>query len=402
MIIMTHIITTISIGSILLSSIALADSATSSAPSIAARLQHYVDENVIAGAVVLVADKDRIMDIEAFGYSDLATRRKMQPDDLFWIASMTKPMTAAALMMLVDEGKLSVDDPVARYIPAFANLKVQQADGTLAELHHPILIREILSHTAGLRFLNSQDLYKIDKVPLETSIQHNLTEPLIYQPGAKYQYSNEGIDTAGRIIEIVSGMPYEKFLQERFFKPLGMIDTTFVPNAEQLKRLARIYQSSPDKKTLEEKPTSQLTYPLDASSRYPSPAGGLFSTARDVSRFCQMLAAGGTFEGKKYLSKESIRMMTTKRTPADVNDRYGFGTGIGGDNGTSFGHGGAVKTNMWIEGGMIRIFMVQHDGDWASGNPSSDFEAEARRLFGSGQAASDAPTNTVGTQAPVR
>jgi CubicO group peptidase (beta-lactamase class C family) len=133
---------------------------------------------------------------------------------------MSKAITSAALMMLVDEGKVKIDDPVEKYIPEIKNVKVLDTNGVLAEPNHLITVREILSHTSGMRFLNTMDNNIIDAVPLEESIMHNLKDPLIFQPGTVYRYSNEGIDTAGLIIQRVSGMPYEKFLKKRIFDPL--------------------------------------------------------------------------------------------------------------------------------------------------------------------------------------
>ncbi|HON07160.1 MAG TPA: serine hydrolase domain-containing protein, partial [Verrucomicrobiota bacterium] len=307
---------------------------------LAARLQHYVDENVMAGAVMVVADKDKILDLETVGYSDLATKKPMRPDNVFWIASMSKAITSAALMMLVDEGKVKIDDPVEKYIPEIKNVKVL-TNGVLVEPSHPIIIREILSHTSGMRFLNTMDNNIIDAVPLEESIMHNLKDPLLSQPGTVYRYSNEGIDTAGLIIQRVSGMPYEKFLKKRLFDPLEMKDTTFTPSASQLKRLAKSYKTTP--KGLEEVPINQLKQPLGGKGHYPSPAGGLFSTAIDCAHFCQMLASGGTYKGKRYLSEEAVKTMTSKQTPDSVKENYGFGLSVG--NGY-FGHGGAYNTHM--------------------------------------------------------
>ncbi|MFA4944084.1 MAG: serine hydrolase domain-containing protein [Lentisphaeria bacterium] len=348
-------------------------------PAIAPKLQHYVEGQVMAGAVILVADREKVLALEAFGYSDLTARTPMRADNLFWIASISKPVTAAALMMLVDEGKVRLDDPVAKYIPAFAEVKVAQADGTLAPPSQPIRIREILSHTSGLRFLNSKDRQIIDSVPLETSVAHALLEPLLFEPGTKFLYSNEGIDAAGRIIEIVSGMPYEQFLQERLFTPLGMVDTTFRPSAEQLKRLAKSYKAAKDKKGLVEAPIHFLTYPLDGQNRHPAPGGGLFSTARDLCRFAQMLANGGTLDGRRCLSPEAVHEMTIKQTGAALPNQYGLG--INGSDGTVFGHTGAFKTKLEVEHGQIRIFLAQQAAEWSSGNPESDFATAARRLF---------------------
>jgi CubicO group peptidase (beta-lactamase class C family) len=346
---------------------------------LAQKLQHFVDTNIMAGAVMLVADKDKILDIEAVGYSDLAAKKPMQTDDLFWIASMSKAITAAALMMLVDEGRVKLDAPVTNFVPEFKYLKVALTNGTFVDPSHPITIREILSHTSGLRFLNSKDKQVIDSVPLAESIQHDLMEPLLYDPGTDYKYSNEGIDTAGRIIEIVSGMPYEKFLQDRLFSPLGMTNTTFFLSAPQLQRLAKSYRAKKGTNGLDEIPIFYLKYPLNRPDRYPAPGGGLFSTAWDVARFCQMLANGGTLAGKTYLSKNAVHQMTVKQTGSQVKFDYGFG--LNTSDGSIYGHGGAYKTDMIIDHEQIRIFLVQQADAWASGDPKSEFVAEARKVF---------------------
>jgi CubicO group peptidase (beta-lactamase class C family) len=363
-------------------------------------LQHYVDDHVMAGAVMLVADKTGIVDLETVGYSDIKTQKPMKVDDLFWIASMSKTFTAAALMMLVDEGRVRIDDPVEKYIPAFKDVKVAQPDGTLVSPSHPLLIREILSHTSGLRFLNSKDRQVIDSVPLETSIKDDLLEPLLFDPGTKYTYSNEGIDTAGRIIEIVTGTSYEQFMQDRLIAPLNLVDTTFHPSAAQLQRLAKSYRMTPDKSGLEEAPIHYLKYPLDGPARYAAPGGGLFSTARDVCRFCQMLANGGALDGRIYLSTESVHQMTIKQTGPKVTDAYGFGIQVHSD-GNSFGHGGADKTFMWVDHGQVRVFLVQQASGWSKGDPNKDFGTAAQQLMKSRTGSASHADNSSAYSAPV-
>ena len=190
----------------------------------------------------------------------------MPADAMFWIASTSKPMTVTAFMMLVDEGKVSLDDPVEKYLPEFHGQMVKVANddkagsGSPATLHlvpanHPILIREILSHTSGLPFKSAAQPGALDTLSLKDSVRSFAAEPLMFQPGTSWSYSNEGIDTAGRIIEVVTGMPYEKFMQERLFDPLGMKDTTFWPNAEQLSRLAEAYKADPITKELAKFPS---------------------------------------------------------------------------------------------------------------------------------------------------
>ena len=343
-------------------------------------LQPLIDNHTIAGAVTLVATRDRIIYLQPAGYRDLAEKAAMPADAMFWIASTSKPMTVTAFMMLVDEGKVSVDDPVEKYLPEFhgqmvkapkdANAPAPQAAPQLVPASHPILVREILSHTSGLPFKSSAQPGALDTLTLKDQVLSFAAEPLMFQPGTSYSYSNEGIDTAARIIEVVSGMSYEKFIQQRLFDPLGMKDTTFWPDAEQLTRLAETYKLDPKTRDLLKVPISQLTYPLsDHQHRFPMPAGGLFSTAADVSTFCRMILNGGTLSGIRYISPASLRAMTSLQNGGMGNQNYGFGWGI---TKNGFGHGGANKNAMDIDAttGRIFIFMVQQDGSW--GTPAGD------------------------------
>ena len=342
-------------------------------------LQPLIDNHTVAGAVTLVATRDRILYKQAAGYRDLAAKAAMPVNAMFWIASTSKPMTVTAFMMLVDEGKISVDDPVEKYLPEFHGQMVKaaidgkpqaasgsQAPPQLVAASHPILIREILSHTSGLPFKSSAQPGALDTLPLKDAVHSFAAEPLIFQPGTSYSYSNEGINTAARIIEVVSGMPYEQFMQQRLFDPLGMTDTTFWPDDEQIARLAETYKLDPTTKDLMRVPVSQLTYPLnDRQHRFPMPAGGLFSTAVDVSKFCQMILNGGTLNGKRYISPASLHAMTSVENGGLGKLNYGFGWSIS-KNG--FGHGGANKNAMDIDTttGRIFIFMVQQDGPWGT------------------------------------
>jgi CubicO group peptidase (beta-lactamase class C family) len=206
----------------------------------------------------------------------------------------------------------------------------------------------------------------LDSLPLKDAVHSYATDPLIYQPGTDYKYSNEGINTAARIIEVVTGMPYERFMQERLFDPLGMKDTTFWPNAEQINRLAQAYKLDPQTKGLVEVPVAQLTYPLnDRQHRFPMPAGGLFSTAEDVSKFCRMILNGGELNGKRIISTQSLHAMTIPENMGLGKTDYGFAWNITKDG---FDHGGAYKNAMAIDTttGRILIFMVQQQGDWGT------------------------------------
>lgn len=344
-------------------------------------LQALVDKHTLAGAVTLVATRDRILYEQPVGYRDLATQAPMPANAMFWIASTSKPMTVTAFMMLVDEGKVRIDDPVEKYLPEFRHQMVKAsghgpdasnspASSHLVPANHPILVREILSHTSGLPFKSAAQPGALDTLSLKDSVLSFAAEPLNFQPGTDYSYSNEGIDTAARIIEVVSGMPYEKFMQQRLFDPLGMTDTTFWPNAEQLTRLAETYKLDPDTKQLVRVPINQLTYPLnDHQHRFPMPAGGLFSTATDVAKFCQLVLNGGTLNGKQYISPASLHTMTSVQNGGMGKTDYGFGWSV---SKSGFGHGGAFNNAMDIDTTTCRIFifMVQQDGHW--GTPDGD------------------------------
>ncbi|MCW3098869.1 MAG: estB 3 [Chthonomonadaceae bacterium] len=364
---------------------ARAEEKTSSS-KIATALQPFVDSHSLAGAVTLVADKDTILGLEAIGYADVAAHKAMATDDLFWIASQSKPITATCLMMLVDEGKLKLDDPVAKYLPEFHDLwlATEHDDDhmTLKRPRHPITVREILSHTSGMSFSSAMEQPTLDVLPLRDGVRSYAMTPLQYEPGTKYQYANAGINTAGRLIEVLSGMPYAEFLNTRLFKPLGMKDTTFWPTKAQLTRLAKSYRPNDAKTDLEETTVTQLRYPLDDRTRQPMPAGGLFSTAADLARFCRMILNKGTFKGKRYLSEEAVHQMTSKQTGDAVPDGYGLGWSTGGGN---FGHGGAYSTNMNIDTnrGLITIWMVQHAGFPGNGDQSAGaFRKAAEDQFG--------------------
>jgi CubicO group peptidase (beta-lactamase class C family) len=303
----------------------------------------------------------------------------MKTDALFWIASMSKPMTATALMMLVDERKVSLDNPVEKYLPEFKGqmLAVEQDPNhvLLKKPGRPLRVRDVLSHTSGLPFASRVEP-KIDLHPLrEAAISYALT-PLKSEPGSKYEYSNAGINTAGRIIEVVSGVPYEEFMNQRLFQPLGMKDTTFWPTAEQVKRLAKSYKPNAAKNGLEETDINQLSYPLTDRRRGPSPAGGLFSTAMDLSIFCRMIANGGVYEGKRYVSEAAVREMTSTQTGNLLDkDKGESGYGLGWSTSRRAsgsdavipgpcGHGGAYSTQMGIDPQhqLITVFLVQHAG----------------------------------------
>ena len=301
----------------------------------------------------------------------------MTPDAVFWIASMSKAFTGTAAMMLVDEGKIRLDDPVSKYLPEFRGQRiVAESDGEhelLRKPRDPVTIRDLLTHTGG--FVHRTPLEEhVDALPLRQNVAVYALLPLRFPRGSRWDYSNAGINTVGRIVEVVSGKSFEDFLQERLFTPLGMKDTTFWPDAEQVKRIAKSYKPVEGGSGLEEMPIDQLSYPLTDRRRGVCPAGGLFSTASDVYRFCRMIYDRGSYGGRRYLSAAAVDEMTSTqigKLPMSDSLDYGYGLGwvtrrrVSRENDPvnlgTFGAGGAYNTNMWINRprGLITVWMVQ-------------------------------------------
>tara|TARA_R110002049_G_scaffold27321_4_gene94502 strand:+ start:49490 stop:50710 length:1221 start_codon:yes stop_codon:yes gene_type:complete len=323
-------------------------------------MQRFVAEHKIAGAVTLVARDGEVVHHGAVGLANIESDKPMKPFTLFSIASMTKPVTATAVMILQEEGKLNVQDKVSKYIPAFANLKL--SDGSVPK--REITIFDCLTHTSGLA--GSQ----IFDGSLQEAVDSLATRPLAFEPGTQWKYS-PGLNVAGRIIEIVSGQPLQDFMQDRIFDPLKMSNTTFFPDAKQMRRIATIYQPSEDSQSLVPA-VNHIAAP--GAVKGPNPSGGLVSSARDMFRFYQMVLNGGKFRNQRILSTESVHKMTSPQTghletgftpgncwglgwcilrqPQDVTGMLSEGT---------FGHGGAFGTQGWVdpETKTIYVLMIQ-------------------------------------------
>jgi CubicO group peptidase (beta-lactamase class C family) len=357
---------------------------------IPAQLQKYVDDGTIAGAVTLLAHHGKVASLDAIGYADLATRQPMKTDDLFWIASMTKPITATAVLMLQDEGKLSVDDPVEKYLAEFKNMWMAEERTTnrivSVPAPRPITLRDLLTHTSGLGDVTAP---RYNSTLGELAMAY-AQQPLHFPPGSRWEYANCGINTLGRIVEIVSGISYEDFVLRRIIGQLGMRDTTFHPTPAQAKRIAKSYQPTADGKGLEETPIFFIKGDLGARARTAFPAGGLFSTASDMARFYQMMLNGGVYDGKRLVSKESVALMSRTET-GDIKtgfvDGMSFGFGfavVKVPSGVTamlspgtFGHGGAYGTQSWADPGkdIILILMIQR-----AKLPNAD-DSDVRRVF---------------------
>jgi CubicO group peptidase (beta-lactamase class C family) len=342
-------------------------------PGVGAAMQEMVAKQEVSGAVTAVVSKERVLHLEATGLADVAARRPMTTDTLFWIASMTKPVTGAAVLMLQDEGKLKVSDPVARYLPAFAGLKTPS--GKPANL----TITQLLTHTSGLGEADAagareaRTLADLEKLWLAA--------PMQYEPGAQWKYTQSGINAAARIVEVLSGKSFDAFVQERIFDPLAMKDSTFYPTDAQRARLVTAYTRNKTTGVLEVTPPRP---DFGTRDRPPLGNGGLYSTAPDYARFAQMLLNGGVLGGRRYLSAEAMKLLTTPLTgdlptgffqaeawgKRGANYGWGLSTSIlrtPHDGVASmlspgtYGHGGAWGTQAWIDPvkGVAYILMIQ-------------------------------------------
>jgi CubicO group peptidase (beta-lactamase class C family) len=342
-------------------------------PEVTAAMQPYMDSYKLAGIIAIIADKTGNVHYKnLLGYADVEAKQPISEDNVFWVASMSKMFVGASIMMLVDEGKLSLNDPVTNYIPRLARWMVvaeTNEDHILLERPvRPVTIRNVMSHTSGLTGLSElQQVTGADRTPLKARALSSVTGPLQWQPGTKWAYGNQGINIGARIVEIVSGMPYEQFLQKRFFDPLGMTETTFWPSESQIARLAGAYGPNKHKDGYARGGIDFLTKPYnDRVHRYPEAAGGLFSTTHDIFRYGLMLANDGELDGKRYLSHAAMDELRTKQTGATG---VGYSLGYHLRNGM-FGHDGAYGTDLSVNptNGMVAIFMVQcTSGDqWAA------------------------------------
>ena len=364
-------------------------------------MQSYVDRGVYAGVQTIVARRGSVVHEGQYGWRDKEAGAPMTADTLFRLYSMTKPIVATALMMLFEEGRFTLIDPVARYIPAFADVKVLEADGSLVAPKRPILVRDLLTHTSGLsyNFIDdspTREFYGDAKLsqattPLSEAIDDLARKPLAFHPGARWHYS-VGIDIAARIIEVISGQPLANFLSERLFKPLSMVDTAFEVPAGKRDWLAAMYGRPDIFNTTQMSAFAQwragynkrldvsANYPVDMAKTFQRGGHGLFATGRDYLRFAQMLANGGELYGVRYLSRKTLAFMHANHLPLALLPLeiaglpipgYGFGlgsrvaldvaqTGAPGAVG-EFGWGGAAKTYYWVDPveQVVGVFMPQ-------------------------------------------
>jgi CubicO group peptidase (beta-lactamase class C family) len=366
-------------------------------------MQGYVDRGVYAGVSTLVARRGVVVHEAQFGLRDKEAGTPMTADTIFRLYSMTKPIVCTALMTLLEEGRFRLFDPVARYVPAFAQVKVLAADGSLVNPVRPMLVRDLLTHTSGLSYHFLEDsavgrMYAEAKLlradcSLEACIDDIARFPLAFQPGARWHYS-VGIDVAARLIEVISGQAPGDLLRERLFAPLGMKDTGFGVAPENRNRVAAMY-GRPDildpQTTFNTALTAWFggynkridvskTYPGDAAKVFQRGGHGLFSTTRDYFRFAQMLANGGELDGQRILGRKTLALMHANylaptMLPIEIGGLplggYGFGlgsrvaldiaqTGAPGSAG-EFGWSGAACTHYWVDPQeqVVGLFMTQ-------------------------------------------
>ncbi len=360
------------------------------------RMQSFVDQKVIAGAVTCVGSKDGVAHLEAVGLQKIETKQAMPKDALFRIASMTKPITAIGIMILQEEGKLSVDDPVEKHLPEFRGQRiVASRDGDSVTLKKPlriITIRDLLTHTSGLPGgfpPGLADLYATRQRTLAEAVLVSSQQPLDFEPGSKWAYCNAGIDTLGRIIEVTSGQSFEEFLAARVFRPLGMNDTACFPTEQQTSRIAGLYDSKNGELVAANRP---IVGPA-TGAKHPIPAGGLYSTAADLAKLYQAMLNAGRLGSTKVLSPESVLTMTKVQT-GDLTCGFvpGMGFGFGWaivkepqgvtsmvSPGT-FGHGGAFGTQAWIDPkqDLFVILLIQRVG--LQNADGSDLRRELQQL----------------------
>jgi CubicO group peptidase (beta-lactamase class C family) len=351
-------------------------------------MKMLADRGDVPGVVTMVARKGKVVHLEAAGKRELEGGAPMQKDSIFRIYSMTKPITGVAMMILFEQGKWQLNDPVSKYIPEFANLKVAKVDPangavTTVAANHPMTMRELMSHSGGLTYgvfggtaVDKQ--YVENKVfdqgqTMQTFIERLGKTPLLFQPGERWHYS-VSVDVQGYLVEKLSGQSFPEFLQQHVFGPLKMVDTAFYVPAAKMNRFVEFYYRGKDGKSVKHPGVADYSKP----PVFPSGGGGLVSTASDYMRFCQMLLNGGTLDGQRILSPLTVKLMRTNMLPASART-MGPGTGFGLDfavvedpaaaggfagEGT-FYWGGYAGTWFWIDPvyELIVVGMIQQRGD---------------------------------------
>jgi CubicO group peptidase (beta-lactamase class C family) len=360
---------------------------------ITAAVQHSIDDKRVAGAVTLVVRHGKVAWFKSQGMMDREAGKAMRLDALFRICSMTKPITSVAVMMLYEEGKFLLDDPVSKYLPEFKNAKVlvkpKSGEPYSIPATKEITIRDLLRHTSGITYNWSEDLgpmYEKANVAsgllqydgtIGDSVKQLAGLPLLFNPGDRFEYSL-GVDVLGRLVEVVSGKPLDEFFRTRIFEPLGMTDTYFFPPDNKLDRLATAYtyyddkglNRFPDAPIREASFVYSADYPSKGPKKLFSGGAGLVSTAMDYARFCQMMLDNGKVGNTRLLSRKTVELMTSDQLGKIGPDQgFGLGFGIEGAKGPlndlgspgEYDWGGFFYTGFTVDPKeqMIVIFMAQ-------------------------------------------
>jgi CubicO group peptidase (beta-lactamase class C family) len=348
-------------------------------------IRQFVDSHEIAGAVAVVADRDGIIASDVVGLADIDEQKPMAADTIFWIASMSKPITGACIMILQDEGKLTLDDPISKHLPEMKDLR------TMAGMPAKITIRHLLSHTSGMAELKADEAYT--SVNLEEATRRYAQVQVLFEPGSRWQYSQTSINTAARIVEVISGISFDEFVQQRICVPLGMSDTNFYLTKEQLPRLAKSYKRT-DEGRLEVASIFLLAgHSPTERNRMPAANGGLFSTASDYTKFCRMLLNEGQLDSTRILSADAVKTMRSVVTD-DLTTGFtpGNGWGIGfcvvrqpqgvteSLSPGTFGHGGAYGTQAWIDPIKQRIYVLMTQRSNFPNSDASDLRREFQKV----------------------
>ena len=348
-------------------------------------MQGFVDRRQVSGVVTLLARQGQVVELDAIGLQDVETKRPMKPDTLFFIASMTKPITTTAVMMLYEEGKFLLTDRVSKFIPAFAHPKL-----TTGEARREITIRDLLTHRSGLTYGFADDgpvgrAYRADGIidglketneTIADNVERLAKEPLLFEPGTKWNYGLS-TDVLGRVVEVVSGMPLDAFFRTRIFEPLKMRDTFFYVPEDKASRVATLYTDGLKPIQNGDKVGNNVVEGLmrRGSSRYFSGGAGLISTASDYARFLQMLLNGGELDGVRLLGPKTIELMTVSHTgdltPSPQGPAAGFGLGfrvitdLGQSQRTAsvgtYSWGGIWGTSFWVDPKekVVGVLMIQ-------------------------------------------
>lgn len=322
-------------------------------------LQRAIETHEVSGVIGLIHRNGQRGYFESFGWQDIEAQKPMTKDAIFRLKSMSKPVVTVAALVLFDDGKCDLDDPISKHLPEWKEPKVLEGDN-LVPARSPITPRMLMTHSSGLYYqLPGKPAFsgmppRDENTTLEEYSRALASQPLLFHPGEKYQYGTS-IDVLGRYIEAVSSMPLDVFLRERVFRPLGMSDTDFwvpEPKANRLTQLSRQLPSA------ELKPAFERFSPTRPTKLFMG-GGGLLSTAEDYERFCLMLMNRGELNGVRVIKPETVDLMFQNHLPESWGQKYGLGGAVDGDGGYSWG--GAHGTQFWIdrENKLFAVFMVQ-------------------------------------------